>query len=297
MSDIDAETRKEYTEAGVDLPELAAEPEAPAAATPTEPEAPAEPEVEAPATPEGDAPPEPTEPRKRSIYDDLKDKKSELKTEKQLREQAERERDELQTKLDAATHAATPEERKEAKDEIDEFIASHKDWDKAAISDLISLARKGFKAEIPETVAADLKEFQQWKTENSKAIEEAQFAREFEAAVPSLKEMFPSASDEELKAVRAEIEKLAFTKEYHDKDIDYIAFKNRSKLEPLISPRKPGMERRGRVDSQAVEFEFDPNADYSKMSPAEREKWEANYDKATSSESLLEGADGKKILL
>ncbi len=299
----DDDARKEYAEAGVDLPEISeekkeetpAQPEAPAPDAPKPPEeTPADPEG---GKPEGDAPPaEPKEPRKRSIYDDLKEKKEDLKIEKQKREQAERERDEIKEKLNALASATTPEKREEAADEVTEY-AKKIGADPEAVRTLVELARKGMKPELPGDVAEALQDFQKWKTENSKAIEQQAFEQEFKAAIPSLKEIFPSASDEEMDAIKTELDRLSHTREMHDKPLDFIAFKNRATLSALVSPRKPGLEKRGRVDGATVEFTFDPNADYSKLSPEEKVKWEAAYKKMTSSDSLLTDQNGRKTIL
>lgn len=293
MADVN-EAMEAYKAAGVDLPELNTPTE-----TPEKDETPQEPEA-----PEEKKPEEPTEPlqetpkleRKRSIYDEYKDKKAELKSERELREQAEREREEWRTKYEALQNAHTPEERQEAQDDIEAF-AKEINADPQALRKMRELFLKDVKPQTNEELERDLQEFKAWKSQNSQLMEKQMFEDEFKATVPTLKEMLPEASDEEMQKVKEELDKLSHTKEFHDKDLDYIAFKHRSELSALISPKKRGLETRGKTDVEEDTFVFDPTADYASMSPKQKEKWEAEYRKLTSATDLHTDADGRKILL
>ena len=110
---------KELEEAGVDvsdiktdeIPEETAPPEAkPVVTEKTEEQAEEKPLVT-----------EPKEQHKRSIYDEYKDKKSELKSERERADIAERERDELKSRLESLDRAVTPQEKQDAQDEIEAF--------------------------------------------------------------------------------------------------------------------------------------------------------------------------------
>lgn len=282
-----------YKEAGVDLPELNVE-------QPTKEEAP----EQEPKAPETEKPEEPTEPlqetpkleRKRSIYDEYKEKKAELKSERDLREQAERERDEFRTKYEALQNAETPQERQEAQDELESF-AKEINADPQALRKMRELFLKDVKPQTDDELARDLKEFKEWKAQNSELMEKQMFEDEYRASLPTLKEMLPNASDEEMQKVKDTLDKLSHSKEFHDKDLEYIAWKHRSELSALISPKKRGLESKGKTDIEDDTFTFDPTADYSKMSPKEKERWEAEYRKLTSSTDLHTDADGRKILL
>lgn len=94
MANADEEARKAYAESGVDLPELKEEKkeDVPEKKPEEKPEATPDPKPEEtpPAKPEGAQPEvkaplqeEPKAQKPRTIYDDYKDKKSELKTEKE----------------------------------------------------------------------------------------------------------------------------------------------------------------------------------------------------------------------
>ncbi len=275
-----------YQNAGVDLPELN-EPEAPQA---TE-----EPKADEPKDQEPLKETERVE-RKRSIYDEYKEKKAELKSEKELREQAERERDDLKAKLEAVQTAETPQEKQEAQDELTAF-AQKVNADPTALREMQQLFTKDIKPTIDPQLAARLDKFEAWQKDNAQVIEKQMFEEEFNKSVPSLKALIPNASDAEMQAVKAELDRLSHTQEYHDKDLEYIAWKHKDSLSALVSPKKRGLEPKGRVDAAEESFDFDPNADYSRLSPKERELWEAGYNRMTKSAELHKDADGRLVIL
>jgi hypothetical protein len=283
-----------YLSAGVDLPELKEEPKAPEV-----PEVPptTEPPVDEPKDEEHLQDNEPKEQKKRSIYDKLKSTKSDLRSERELREQAERERDDFKRLLEERANAATPQERQEAQDELDAY-AQEIGADAQALKRMKALFLKDVpQASLSDEDRAAIEEIRQFKAQNQKVMEKQLFEEEFRSTVPTLKDMFPSASDEELDAMKGKLDELAHTKDFHDKSLDYVAFKHRTQLEQLVSPKKRGLEPRSRQEATEESFDFDPNADLSKMTPKQLEKWEANYRKLTSSSELLTDAEGRKIIV
>lgn len=239
------------------------------------------------------------EPRKRSIYDDLKDKKKEVKSEKELRVKAETERDEMAEKLRTLNEAKTTTEKADAQDEIDEFLAGHKEWDKKAINDLVALARKGVKPqEMDASLKKDIEDFKAWKAQNSSIIEKSMYEEEFQKVAPALKEMFPKATADEMNAIKKELDGLSHKPGWNDKSLDYVAFKFKDKLGALVSPKKRGMEGKDKKDVEIDSSEFDPKADLTKMTPAQRADWEKEYRKATKpSTELSSDGKGKKLIL
>jgi len=293
--DPEKEAFDAYKEAGVELPPEA-EPkpleEPPVVVTPVVPEPVVVVEPEAEVDVEPPLIPEPqTVPKKRSIYQSLKDTRQDVKTERELRESAERERDELRAKLDVPAKATDDED-------LDSF-AKEIDADPATLKRMQALFLKNApKSEFSEEQSNQLKEFQDWQKTNSEAVGQVQFDKEFENALPTLGRLFPNANPEETKVLKAAIDKLAHSDAYHDKEIDYIAFKNQDTLKALVSPQKRGLESKGKLDAPAVTtFEFNPNADLSKMSDKESEAWQKEYQKATSSDSLHTDAEGRRILI
>lgn len=284
--------KKELAEAGVDVSDIK-EPEE----TTPEPEVKAEETKEIEAEPkEEESLPEPKEQHKRSIYEEYKEKKAELKSEREQREQVERERDELRAKLEAVSHADTREERQTASDDLEAF-AQEIGADAQAIRKMRDLFLKDVKPSTDPALAEKLEKFEAWQQENSKTLEKARFQEEFTSVTPTLKELIPNVSDEEMKLIQAKVDELAHTKEYHDKDLDYVIFKNKETLSKLVSPKKRGMESKERKDVVEESFDFDPNADYSKMTMKEREIWEEGYKKYTSGEGIVKDTQGRSLLI
>lgn len=232
---------------------------------------------------------EPKERKPRSIYHDLKDTRSDLKTERELREQAERERDELRAKLETKPPVQA--------DDLDAFAAEI-GADPQAIRKMRELFLKDMPASsVSPELETKLAQFEEWQKTNSTAIAAQQFETEFQSAIPQLQKLFPAASQEDINAMKKEIDILAHTSEFHDKEIDYIAFRNQDKLAALISPRKRGLESKGRVDATHVPTTFDPNADITKMSPKEAEAWEKSYNETMKNADLVNDAAGRRVML
>lgn len=240
-------------------------------------------------------------PRKRSIYEDYKEKKQELKSEKELREHAERERDELKQRLDALSNAETPTEKQEAKDELEAY-AEKIGADPEALKGLRNIILKDIpKADsgIDEETKKSLQEFNEWKKQNSQIIEKQMFENEFIKTIPTIKQLFPSANDSEIAEIKKVVDTLSHTQGYHDKELDYVVFKEQEVLKNLVSPKKRGMESPGRTQTDgAVTEDFDMNADPADMSPEQRGKWMAEYEKVSKSmKGVVTDSKNRKILL
>ncbi len=280
---------QEYKDAGVDLPELETKP-ADETPEPT-PVAPVV-EKEDEETPD-DAPTlstEPTEKPKRSIYDEYKDKKSENKV-------LEKENAELKGKLAAIETAKTPEQKQVAADDLEAF-AKEIDADPETIRKMQQLFLKDLqKTGLSEEDRKVIEDARAITAAHSKAAEKQVFESEFTASLPTLKELLPNASDEEMTAIKAKVDELSHTKEFHDKELDYVIFKNKDVLTQLVSPKKRGIEGKGKQDVLEISNDFDPNADYSKMSAAQKEAWEKEYNKMGKSDGLVEDAQGRKLLI
>lgn len=308
--DEDKKLAEEYAKEGVDLPELSDQPEeepksedkeAPKEEEKSKDEEPQEDpkkiEKSDEEEPEDEPLQEPKEQRKRSIYDEYKDKKKELKSEQQLREEAERERDELKQKLEALNSADTPAEKQEATDDLEAF-AKEINADPQALRRMKELFLKDAKPQDNSELAEKLEGFEKWQKENQAAIEAQAFEKEFEENTPAIKQLFPKISDSELKEIKKELDVLSHTKDMHDKPLDYIAFKHKEKLSALVSPKKRGLEKSGKQDApETKNFDFDPNADLDKMSPAAQEAWEKEYRALGNSEGLTEDSQGRKIMI
>ncbi len=240
--------------------------------------------------------PDPIETKKRSIYDNYKEKKSELKSERELRENFETENTELKAKLEALQNADTKEEKKEALDDIDE-LAKEINADPAYLRKLKTIFLKDVKPTDDESLKKDLADFKDWKTKNQEVIEKQLFEDEFSTVLPQIKSDFPKISDEEMKSVKQSLDKLSHSKEYHDKSLDYVVFKEKENLTALISPHKKGMETKERKDVASDDFDFDPNVDITTLSAGDQEKWEKHYRKSLETEELVNDSSKGKMIM
>ena len=236
------------------------------------------------------------ETKKRSIYDEYKEKKSELRSEKELRENFETENTELKAKLEALQNADTKEEKKEALDDIDE-LAKEINADPAYLRKLKTIFLKDVKPANDESLKKDLADFKDWKTKNQEVIEKQLFEDEFSTVLPQIKSDFPKISDEEMKSVKQSLDKLSHSKEYHDKSLDYVVFKEKENLTALISPKKKGMETKERKDVASDDFDFDPNVDITTLSAGDQEKWEKHYRKSLETEELVNDSSKGKMIM
>lgn len=276
---MEEEYKKELLANGVDVPDVK-EPETKEPAQ--EPEE-KEPKEDLPETPK----------EKRSIYDEYKDKKLELKEERERREVVEQELAELRQKLDKAD---TPKEKEAVGDEFEEF-AKEINADPEALRKMRALFLKDVKPSDDPDLKKDLEEFKAWKSQNQQAIETQAFEKEFSQVAPALKELFPDATADEINDIKKELDSLSHTKEMHDKELDYVIFKHKEDLKAFVSPKKRGMESKERQDINSDTIDFNPEADYSKMTAKEREQWEAAYKNLSKREGLTEDASGKMMFI
>ena len=240
--------------------------------------------------------PDPIETKKRSIYDELKDKKSKLRSEKELRENFEKENTELKGKLEALSNADTKEEKKEALDDIDE-LAKEINADPEYLRKLKAIFLKDVKPTNDESLKKDLEDFKDWKTKNQEVNEKQLFEDEFSTVLPQIKSDFPKISDEDLKSVKQSLDKLSHSKEYHDKSLDYVVFKEKENLTALISPKKKGLEGKDRKDITTDDFDFDPNVDITTLSAGDLAKWEKQYNKSLETEELVNDSSKGKMIM
>lgn len=282
------EYKKELAENGVDIPEIVDEPKEEALKEEAKVEETPKEEEPKPDAPKEDLP-EPRE--KRSIYDDYKEVKADKKSAIERAEQAERERDALQEKLDAIGNAPTPEKKQEAQDKFDEF-AEKINADPQVIREM----RELFVSDIKPT--SSLTDADRTLLEEARAAkEEKMFEQEFKTVTPTLKEFFPTVTEEEMEAIKKELDDISHTKEWADKSLDYIAFKQKDKLAALVSPKRRGIEPKNPKDVPQGDTDFDPSADLSKMSYEQREKWYEKYQNLGKSEGLETDGNGRKILI
>ena len=285
---------KTLAENGVDLPELKEEEkkeETPKLEVPPK-EEPKKLEKEPEADPTKINKEEPKEPRKRSIYDDLKDERKERKEAEAQLETLSREKAELERKLEAFGKAETPEEKQEAKDDLEAF-AKEIDASPEALRKMRDIFLKDYKPGIDPTLLKDLEDFRTYRAANSKAIEKTLFEEEFTKVTPELKKLFPAANAEEMQILKGKLDEISHTKDWHDKPLDYIAFKHLDEFSTLISPKKRGLESKGSKEAEIESQDIDFNAYPVNGTQKQKDEWEAAYTKAASQQVSV---GGKPIL-
>lgn len=243
------------------------EPKTPAVEEPKAPEAeapkPEDPKPQDPKAPEAEKPKdEPKDPpadppinkKPRSIYDDLKDKKHEVKETRTQLEQAQSRITELEGLLAAKDDAKTPAEKSEAAKDIAEYATKH-NLDPNAIEELTAvILAKVPKVEIPEGMTPD--ELADWRAGRATAKQQAEDQAVL-AEAPSVKTQLTIHDDKELDTVMKEVVRLSHTPEFHDKEVEYIVWKNKDALSKLVSPKKPSFEKGGSSIDPAPEAEPD----------------------------------------
>jgi hypothetical protein len=234
-------------------------PEEPAPPEPKPEEMPEEPEEEPKEDPKPEEKPEPEKdketpketeplPKKRSIYDDLKDKKKEVKDAKAEAEAARKEADDakaeatkLQGLLDAKDDAKTPKEKAKADDDIQAFIDKHNGEQLTAesLTELAQIIAGRVKpGDLPEDVREKLKFLDTLQADQKRLTEDAETRK----SALIVKKTLEISDDAELETVMNEIVRLTHTNEFHDKEVEYILWKNREAFSKLVSPKKPSFE-------------------------------------------------------
>jgi hypothetical protein len=204
--------------------------------------------------PKDEAEPEskPPLPKKRSIYDDLKDERKDHKATKSELEIAKEKNAELEALLDAKDDAKTPTEKKEAAKDIKEYAEKH-GLDAEGVEELANIITA--KIPKPDSVLTP-EEAEQWRADRAKAARSEEDRAILDTA-PAIKTQLGIHDDAELQAVMKEVVRLAHTTEFHDKEVDYIIWKNRVSLEKLVSPKRPSFEQGGQPGEAAADVEPD----------------------------------------
>lgn len=280
MNDEAAIKEMEDERAALGLPESESV-EEPTKETPEEPAKPAETDEEKEPKPEEVSDKEPEE---KFDFKDAKDYK------KQLRE-------ELQSDFDQKLEKAIEELRKEntkakpdetATENLEEEIAKlaeEKEIDPEVLSRIIEVARKGVQ-QSPEDKAL-LEEVKVMQQEREEREQKDIFETEWKGVLPSLKEQFPNASEEQLTKAKEQIDELSHSEKYHDKDMDYVVFKEKEAIgKTLFSPKKSTFESARPVSHDENDEFPDIRTD---MSPAEFEKAEKTRAK------FLDSMDSPKL--
>ncbi len=250
----------------------APEPETPPAADEGSPD-------DAPDTDKGPEAPEPKEgeddpdqpdqqPKKRSIYDDLKGQKQKRK---EAQEQAERvaqeneqlkaRNDELERLMKEHDKAQTPQQQAQANDDLATF-AEEQGLSVDALERLTGLiANRALPPEFKQT----FEEFQRFSQQQKVQAED----QEVRAQEPTIRKELGIDESTDTSALMEEVVRLSHTKEFHDKELDYIVWKNRDALSKLVTPKKKSFEQGSDIPLPDAQSE---TTDPSQMTPEQLSK-------------------------
>lgn len=175
---------------------------------------------------------------------------------------------ELREAIESIKGLMSSSEKKDATNTVDDAIkqlATKRNLDAEGLGEIVALVQskilkdlesKGvLNKDLPKEVQEKLKVLDQiQKTENEKA-EVAHFDKEWDSVLPSLQKQFPNATASMIAEAKAELFKIARTKLFHDKEIDYVVFKSQDKLSALLKVAKG--KKGGEGDSKQIKEDSD----------------------------------------
>lgn len=250
-------------------------------------------------TESADAPEKKETSKKDSIYDAYKEKKRVLREVSEVKDNLEKELEEKNARIaeleSFARNASTQEEKQEVKEGIDK-LADEYNLDPSFLKKLSSELIKTIKPTDTQSVDTA------YSSKVKELIQEKEFNEEFEETLPFIEETFGTIGKDDIKTIKSELDKLAHTKEFHDKDLDYIVFKNKSRLSTIVSPKKRGLETKTRNEEKETTEEsvidFSSTPDFESMTQSQVAAWEKEYAKLKSNgSSLATGPNGKKFFI
>lgn len=132
----------------------------------------------------------------------------------------------------------------------------------------VSLSAKQ-KSELPKDVQEKLSLLDKYQEEQKAKAEADHFSSEWNTLVPNLKKEYPNVTEGQLAEAKKEMDKLAFSKEFHKYDLDYVLYKNKSAFEAILKTSKAqaGAET-GKTIHAPDETEVDGLVDIEDMTPA-----------------------------
>jgi len=143
----------------------------------------------------------------------------------------------LLIEIENLKNAKTPEAKKEAADDIKTAIDTLKAKGLEVAPEVLDvLADVLSKRVLPKDTLDKIEKAGQ---EAQKAQEKAYFDNEWAKLESSLKMQYPNASPEMLSEAKAEMNKIAHTKEFGPFDLDYVLFKNQKSFDAILNT-KPG---------------------------------------------------------
>lgn len=173
-----------------------------------------------------------------------------------------------------------PAQKAEVADAIDEIsqIAEKRNLDSEGLAEIIALTEKRIldnlektgklNKDLPADVQDKLKLLDQYKSDLEAKEIEASYEREYNAFLPDLQKQYPNAKASELSAAKEKLDELSHSKEWRDKDLDYVVYKNKSIFDTLLKVAK--FNKSGETSSKQMndgEVSEDVDLDPENMTP------------------------------
>lgn len=154
---------------------------------------------------------------------------------------------ELRDEIKSLKTTPAKAEVKEAIDEIETYAEKHQ-LDASGLKELSQLIEKNLlgklekdgklSKDLPEEITEKLKILDELQAEKKDKAEKEYFEKEYTKILPEIQKQYPNAKAGELSEAKAVLDELAHSKEWKDKDLDYIIFKNKSKFDTLLKVAK-----------------------------------------------------------
>lgn len=193
-----------------------------------------------------------------------------LKAEREKRQQLEKEIEDLKSNkpdvAESVKDALVSLLSKEEKEEPDAVSKAAKELgedlgiDQEAAEKILRKAKElSSSNELPEEVQNALKELEDIKKEREVAKANEAFNTEWDSVIPELKKQYPGVTDQVLKEAKEKLYKLAHSKGYNDKELDYILFKEKKAFDTIlkVSPHNKGGEKSKHLSAQSEDYSSD----------------------------------------
>jgi len=206
-----------------------------------------------------------------------------------------KELEELGGKVDTLTalvqqlaQARSPESKEEAKDEIADF-AKEQNLDADGLKKLVGIIKSQIKPEEKPPVE---------EAESYNEAEEAKiFNDEWDAFQVDIEEQFKNSAPSQWKKAKTLMDELSHSEDYHDKDLDYVYFKNKQAFEDILfSPKKKSAETSRLGDAEYADEELDFDKPITNPQEAQKARKQL-YDIVEKNSQQVIHRDGHRISL
>ena len=208
---------------------------------------------------------------------------------------------EIRADIASIKKGATPAEKAEIKavDDALGAVATKHNLDAEGLAEIAKVLESNImknledsgKLKVSPEVQNKLDELDRILTERSAQAEQSHFDGEWTKLVPEIQKQFPNASANELAEAKKVMDELSHTKEFHDKDLDYVLFKNQSKFSTILKlakGKKAGESPAREVEVQE-ENEDDIDLDPENIDPEKMGRYQKHKIKSKSGDAEIMG--------